>query len=113
MNDIHPGKGRDWTLSYTKANGDPGLIDPNIQAVVTVAPPDGATVAVGAFNTTTGQQVIAIDHNGNMGDVLVTVKNDGDLGSGIIVITISETFSMIGEGATAVSSSVSGERPTP
>jgi len=107
-NNTDPGNGHDWELAYN------GLIDlTNSQTVITMVPDGFARVVAGSFDATTNKQVIMVDHNGSIGDVAVTIKNDGNLGTDDFPILITETFSMLAlPGATAVTGIVGAQRPT-
>lgn len=105
--DIHPGNRRHRTLNYQKADGSAGVVqDPPtwdlndmLLAQVDVDPDNMSGV---------------INHNGAVGDLVITSVADGDIGLGENRIVITDIFHMLAPlGATGGSSSVGDEEPIP
>ena len=111
--EIHPGKGRIWTLTYKQPDGRPGLVNTDSEPVITMNPAGYATVTPGAFVALTGAQDFAVEHNSNVGRVDITIVRNGDVGSGTVLISNTETFHMLGRGSVAADSSIGAERDTP
>lgn len=103
MFDIHPLNQRSITVSYAKADGTPGEIEGAPQWTLT--DPSIATLTVAAD----GMSAV-VQHSGGVGEVMLEVRADGDLGAGVFPIVVSEVFSMRAPlGATAGSLGVSEE----
>jgi hypothetical protein len=105
---ISSGKRRTWTLTYN------GLIDTSRETQITMVPPGFARCQAQEFDPATFKQPILVEHNGNVGDVTITVVNDGDPSSADRAISIARTFTMLNvEGATGVTDEVSEEEDIP
>lgn len=104
MFEIHQGFKRTVAVSYSKADGTPGEIEG--MPIWELTPPIGiVTVAADGMSAE-----VAWDGT-NIGAVL-TVNADGDLGTGVFPILVSETFDFVAPlGAVAGAVSVSGEVP--
>ncbi len=109
--DIASGNGRDIVLTYSKADGTPGVV--HGEPVITLGTPDMAAFSQQPFDATAGTLTFEIEHNGSVIEGLaLTVTADGDLGEGIHPIVYSEIFNMKAPlGAVGVAAAVSAERP--
>ena len=103
--DIRGGFKRSVSVAFTKADGSPGLVegipawtlsDPAIAGLVVAA--DGMSAEV--------------SHMGGVGEVILSMSADGDLGAGVFPIAAVETFTMMAPiGATAGVFAVGDEVP--
>jgi len=101
--DIHQGFKRVITRSYTAADGSPGVVEGI--PVWTVSVPEVATLNVAADGMSA--EVI---WNGTSEGVEVTSVADGDLGTGVFSIALTDVFNFIAPlGATAGSTVVGDE----
>lgn len=103
--DIHPGNMRSVTPTYQKGDGSPGLVE---------GVPDwsisDATLATMVKNA--DGLGGSVQHNGAVGEVTLTVRADGDLGTGVFPIVLSEVFTMLAPlGATGGTLGVGDEVP--
>lgn len=105
--DIHPGNRRTRSLNYTKADGSQGEVQD---------PPswDLNDTLLAAVNVNPDSLSGTIDHNGSVGDLVVTSVADGDIGLGEHRIVITDIFHMLAPlGATGGGSTVGDEEPIP
>lgn len=105
--DISPGMQRSRTLEYSNAKGEPGTVE---------APPTWTLSEDALANMAVDPDGMrgTIAHNGSIGDVVVTSEADGDIGLGVNLIVVSDTFHMKAPfGAVGGRSSVGAEEPIP
>jgi hypothetical protein len=101
--DIHQGKKRTVTATYTKADGTPGQVEG--LPVWSIVPSETSTLNV----SPDGLSAEVVWAGSGDGAVL-TVSADGDLGTGVFPIVFSETFNFVAPlGAVAGAISVSDE----
>jgi hypothetical protein len=102
--DIHPANQRSMTASYSRSDG-PGEVEAppewelsNESLATLLVEPDGMSAK--------------IQHSGGVGEVTLTVTADGDLGTGVFPIVLSEIFTMLPpRGATGGTLGVGNEEP--
>jgi len=98
---IHPGFKRSLSVNFVKADGTPGtihevpvwIIEPSDTSVLTIAE-DGMSAELAWAAAGTG---------------VLTVSADGDLGSGVFPITLTETYEFLAELGAVGGTLVSGE----
>ena len=108
-NQFHPGNGYDITYTFN------GLIDTSTPVKVIMAPDGLATATLHAFDASNDTLMVSIDHNDAAGKFTVQIQVDPDLSVTGVATLMSDPldFEALPAGATAVSASVSAERPTP
>lgn len=87
-NDIHQGFSRSLTLSYTQADGTPGIVEG--VPVWEITPVETSTLVV-ADDGMSG----TIAWAGTGDGAILTVTADGDLGTGVFPIVVTETFNFV------------------
>lgn len=103
--EIHQGKKREYTLSFTKADGSPGIVEGS--PTWELSPPEVGTIAqtdngLTAFVTWSGVATGAI----------LKITADGDLGEGVFPIVIQDQIDFIAPlGAVSGSLAVGEEVP--
>lgn len=103
--EIHQGFAVTVTNTYTKADGTPGQIE---GVPVWTATPDGIATIVPAADGLSAE----VQWAGSALGVVVTSLADGDLGTGVFPISLSNTFDFVAPlGAVAGASVVSAEHP--
>ncbi len=102
---IQAGFQRTYTLSFTKADGSPGEVE-GLPGWSLSEPALGVlTVAADAMSA-------VLAHSGGVGDTIINVNADGDLGLGVFPIVVTETVSMMAPiGAVAGAISAGPEQP--
>lgn len=105
MFDIHQGNKRIITVSYTKADGTPGEIE---GVPVWSITPTETSVLTPAADGMSAELV----WNGSGDGATLTVTADGDLGTGVFPVVITETFNFVSPlGAVAGAVTISDEQP--
>lgn len=82
-----------FTVAYTTAAGKPAIVDGSPVTTVsdaTLAHVDGAVDGMSGFIIADG-----------VGDIVVTVTADADMGGGVMPIVVTDTLSIIAAGAAA------------
>lgn len=116
-NKFEPGFGYDIELTYTKADGSPGMIDLSKPLEVILSTPAIAAVRMTPFDAATGKLTISIDHNGGVGAFTASLTADGNLSAADEdfhpVVWSDEFEAQPPLGSTGVSAAVSARRATP
>jgi hypothetical protein len=102
----HPKSGYTVNLQFD------GALDPDAPVVVEVDDPTICTGVLTSYDSATFVAVADFDHAGVAGTTAIRVRGDGDLGPGVTGVVWEETFEALPVGASAVTATVSGERPT-
>lgn len=102
---IRPGFRRTISVTFTKDDGSAG----NVEGTPTWELSDQTL----ALLTPAADGMSAdMQHNGAVGDVMLTMRADGDLGAGVHPIVVSDTVTMIAPlGATVAAFTVGEEVP--